>query len=484
MTQEHRPADAAFAKLIETAGCMIVILREDLSIAYFNPYAEKLTGYSVAEVLGKNYVELFLKDTEVVGVLAEVRRMFRGGAATRSYENPIVCRNGSARWLEWNAEIIDDYLGEPGLLAVGHDISHRKESEEALRDREARLKAVLDTAVDGILTIDECGIVQSMNLAAERIFGFKADEVVGKNVNLLMPAPYRDEHDQYIANYLKSGVPKIIGIGREVTGLRKNGTKFPCDLAVSEVALQGRRLFTGIVRDITSQREAETRLLQSERLAAIGETVAGLAHESRNAFQRSQACLEMLELELEGRTEELQLVARIQNALDHLHHLYEEVRDYAAPIKLDRQPCNLAHVWRDAWSHLELTRQGKSIRTVESTEGVDLTCSVDWFAMGQVFRNVLENAISACPDDGVIAIYCRETTCNGNAAVEVRIRDNGPGFAPEVRHKVFDAFFTTKTKGTGLGMAIARRIVEAHEGRIVAGDSPSGAEIVITLPRL
>ncbi len=475
MSQNH-DHNSAFRELVEAASCMIVILRPDHTIAYFNPFAERITGYSVDGVLGRDYFTLFLAEEDQEGVGERMRRLFAGGEPTRGYENAVLCRDGSHRWLAWNAELLDDYLGNPAIIAVGHDITARKETN-------LQLEAVLNTAVDGIVTINERGIIQSFNPAAEKIFGYTAEEAIGKNVSLLMPQPYRDEHDQYLRNYLATAQRKIIGIGRRVEARRKDGTTFPADVAVSEVSLRDRRLFTGIVRDVTEQKRAEERALQTERLAAIGQTVTGLAHESRNAFQRSQACLEMLALELEDRPDELELVARIQRALDHLHHLYEEVRDYAAPINLDRQVCNLAHVWRDAWSHLEVMRKEKEVELNDDTGDVDLSCEVDWFAIGQVFRNILENAISACPDQGKITIKCVEAKVAEQDAIEVFVFDNGPGFESGARDKVFDAFFTTKTKGTGLGMAIARRIVEAHGGTIAVGDGSPGAEIRVVLPR-
>ncbi len=509
----------------------------------------------------------------------------------------------------------DDCLSMPvnadSLRVTMARVLRRRRLVTEIRQSAARLASILDTAVDAIITIDERGIVQSLNAAAMRLFGYAEREVVGQNVKLLMPSPYREEHDAFIQNYLRTGEKKIIGIGREVVGLRKDDSQFAMDLAVSEVRLGDRRLFTGIVRDISDRRraEAELRLLetaidvlaegvmitdahldppgprilfvnpamtritgyaadelvgrtprilqgpntsraetkrlrqllsqgqtyvgqnvnfrkdgspyevelqispvrddagsivsfvsthrdisqqkqaeerarQAERLAAIGQTVAGLAHESRNAFQRSQACLEMLAMELENRPDALELVERTQKALDDLHHLYEEVRDYAAPIVLDRQVCDLAHVWRDSWSHLQHAHGEKSVQLREEAGGVGLACHVDWFAMGQVFRNILENAIAACPEEeGRIVIRCRDARFVGESAVELAIRDNGPGFDPANRAKVFEPFFTTKVKGTGLGMAIARRIVEAHGGQITLGDKGPGAEVILTLPR-
>jgi signal transduction histidine kinase len=246
---------------------------------------------------------------------------------------------------------------------------------------------------------------------------------------------------------------------------------------------QTQRLLQGFMFDITELKQTQDRAVRSERLAAIGQMVTGLAHESRNAFQRSQSCLEMLAMEVEDRPELLDLVNRIQRAQDHLHHLYEEVRDYAAPIKLKRQLCDIAQVWRDTWAFLEVMRDGKDLRLREQTSAISTCCRADPHAVEQLFRNILENAISACPEHGEVVIGCSETLIDSAPALRVSIRDNGPGIEPQSREKVFEPFFTTKTKGTGLGMAIARRIVEAHGGCIEVGDSEHGAEILIGLPR-
>jgi signal transduction histidine kinase len=190
-----------------------------------------------------------------------------------------------------------------------------------------------------------------------------------------------------------------------------------------------------------------------------------------------------LELELEGQDEQLELVSRIQRALDHLHRLYEEVRDYAAPVVVDRQACDMSRLWREAWSQTEVSRKGKRVKLVENLGETFLTCSADWFAVGQVFRNIFENAIDACADPGVVTVTCSTIEGDTGPEIEISIQDNGPGVAPEARAEVFDAFFTTKTKGTGLGMAIARRIIDAHGGQLELGDVDHGAQFVIRLPR-
>ena len=482
MNASQQPTGDSFPGLVDLAQCVIAVVREDHAIAYLNPFGERLIGCVAEEIRGADYFAVFSPSEEPSVIAAELAAAFCE-TEPRSFECRVRRQDGSTRWLQWNVQRLADFGGQPGLLVIGHDITELRQSTERSRDQEARLRAVLDTAVDGIITIDARGIVQSVNSAAEQIFGYAAAEMVGQNVSMLMPSPHREEHDTYLANYLRTGERKIIGIGREVTGRRKDGTTFPCNLAVSEVPVLEQRLFTGILRDVSAQKAAEERALQAERLAAIGQTVTGLAHESRNAFQRSQACLELLALDLEDRPEELELVERTRRALAHLHRLYEEVRDYAAPIKLDQQSCDLAHLWRDAWSHLEVSRQEKEVVLRECGAEIDLSCSADWFAMGQVFRNILENAITACAEPGVIEIDWRECELAETPALEIRFRDNGPGIAEGDRGRVFDAFFTTRTKGTGLGMAIARRIVEAHGGRLTLGNPTSGAEFIVALPR-
>jgi signal transduction histidine kinase len=240
----------------------------------------------------------------------------------------------------------------------------------------------------------------------------------------------------------------------------------------------------GAFLDITERKRAQERALQTERLAAMGQMMAGLAHESGNALARSQSCLEMLTWEVEDRPEALDLITRIQKAHDDLQHLYEEVRGYAAPLKLEREIWDLSGVWRQAWENLAVQRQGREAALREETGGLDLHCAVDQFRLEQVFRNILENSLAACADPVRIAVRCAEADLGGRPAVRVAVQDNGPGLDPEQRRRIFDPFFTTKTKGTGLGMAIAKRIVEAHGGRIAVGPGAGGgAEILIVLPR-
>lgn len=351
-------------------------------------------------------------------------------------------------------------------------------------DPAARLHAILNTAVEAIITIDERGVCETINPAAETIFGYAADEVIGQNISMLMPSPFREEHDDYLANYLRTGQKQIIGVGREVIGQRKTGEEFPIYLAVSEVQLADRRIFTGFIQDLSEQKEAQRRLVQSERLAVLGEAMARLAHESRNSLQRIQIAVETARLHSESETPLTLQLDAIERASDGLDALLGELKNYAAPLYLEKIDVCLVGVWREAWQATAPLRVGRQADLLEEVSIPRVACQVDRFRLEQVFRNLFENSLAACSDPALIKITVSETPGKNGMQWKICILDNGPGLDQEQTERIFEPFFTTKTKGTGLGMAIAARIVEAHEGTIFVGTpDQQGAEIVIELPQ-
>lgn len=604
-----------------------------------------------------------------------------------------------------------------------------KRTTQRIGTGKIRFQAILDSAVDGVITIDRRGRIETVNPAAEKLFGYTQAELIGENVSVLMPAPYREEHDGYLEKYHQSGERKIIGIGREVTGKRKDGSTFPIYLAVSETEFEGETVYTGflhdlsrlrqaeeqttelgrilesslnemlildsdrleivmvndglirnsqfsraeligefvghllgpeevarfqdsivplqartvrmlecemslrradgttydailqlqttewknrpaivvfvfdqtlrrqqeldlrirnqaiesasegiviadaqqaghpiifanpsfldltgyvleevigqgcellcgpydrssfadlqealqreqefqatlrcvrkdkstfwneisvapvrnengdvthivaVMEDVSDRQEAQQQLLQSERLAAIGQMVTGLAHESRNALQRAQACLDMLALDLEDQPDQLELTAKTHRALNDLHRYYEEVRNYAAPIQLERRKTDIAELWRMTWRNLDPVLEARSIELTESRADHLPECMVDDHRIEQVFRNIMENAIASMPPDGRLHIDGSVVQSAGEEHVRIAFRDNGPGFQVESAQKATQPFFTTKQKGTGLGLAITKRIVDAHGGSLHLGNAPEGgAELVVMLP--
>lgn len=231
---------------------------------------------------------------------------------------------------------------------------------------------------------------------------------------------------------------------------------------------------------LEKQRATEQRV-QSERLAAIGEAMTALAHESRKALQRSQAYLELLADVVSDQPQALQLVGRVQEAQGQLHQLYEEVRQYAAPIRLEPHPYPIPELVLETWSQLHLQHQGRDAQLSFERSCESPVCRADRFMLQQVFRNIMENSLAACDDPVRIVYSCRTLQDGSGDWFELTLRDNGPGLDAEQRQRIFDPFYTTKTCGTGLGMTLCRRVVEAHGGRIEVGSGP-GTAIVITLP--
>ncbi len=358
----------------------------------------------------------------------------------------------------------------------------------------ALLDAVLNTAVDAIVMIDSQGRIIHANKSVERMFGFDPDWLVGQNVSILMPEPDRSRHDGYLEKYRETGKRRIIGIGRHVLGQRADGSLIPIDLAISEVRVGDRVLFTGIMRDMTerheteaSLREAQQKVIQSERLAAIGQMVTGLAHESRNALQRSRACLDMLDLDLESAPEQKDLVRRTRSALVELQTLYEEVSSYAAPIKLGKSREKVAELCDRVWNHLQDVWGPMGV-TLEIDCDRCPAVYCDAHRVGQVIRNIFENSLAVVPKKSRFCVVCRTIQSAKQSYVRVTFSDDGPGLNEEQRTKIFDPFYTTKTKGTGLGMAISKRIIDAHGGDLYVGGledrAPGlfGAVIVMELP--
>jgi PAS domain S-box-containing protein len=374
------------------------------------------------------------------------------------------------------------------------------------------LESIHEQAVDAIITINAEGIIQTVNPATQKMFGYAEEELIGRNVNLLMPAALAREHNRYLSNYLETRVPKIIGVGREVTAISKSGKEFPIHLAVSEIQLETGTVFVGFVRDLSEYKKSEARmqhkLLINERLAAIGQTVSGLAHESRNAFQRSHACLEELALDLAEMPESLKLVRKVQKALDDLHRMLEEVRSYAAPVILERRQCSFLAMVKEAWQNLLEARGDSPPPELSISQAPDFPelCLIDGDRIKQVLRNLLDNAWFACEDPRQIEVRLTffptsvETSydseppdgrptgatmkvTSGSGLIRLEVCDSGQGIPATDREKIFDPFFTTKTKGTGLGLALCRRYIEAHEGKIFAMENrQEGACLVIELP--
>jgi two-component system, LuxR family, sensor kinase FixL len=359
------------------------------------------------------------------------------------------------------------------------------DAQQALRDSEAQLTSIIETVPDALILIDDKGIIQSFSPAAERLFGYAAPEVQGRNVSMLMPHPYRDEHDEYIARYLKTGERRIIGIGRVVVGQRADGSTFPMELAVGEVILKDRRLFTGFVRDITERQstrermqELQSELLRTSRLSAMGQMASALAHELNQpltaVINYVQACRRMMA------AKDAPAVERLQEVMDkavaqasRAGQIIQRMRQFIQKGETARQPESINKVVEEA-SALALVGARESGILVRMELSSDLPpVHVDRIQIQQVVLNLVRNSMEALAGSDRRELVIKTAPADGGR-VEVRVSDSGPGLAEEVAKQLFQPFVTTKAKGMGLGLSISRSIVDAHGGRMQASPNPSG----------
>ncbi len=364
----------------------------------------------------------------------------------------------------------------------GEDLA---DTEQALRDSEAQLRSIIETVPDALILIDERGLIQSFSPAAERLFGYTAAEVQGRNISMLMPSPYRDQHDEYLARYLHTGERRIIGIGRVVVGQRADGSTFPMELTVGEVRQKDRRLFTGFVRDITERQTARERLqeLQSEllrtsRLSAMGQMASALAHELNQpltaVINYVQACRRMLGGETPPSPERVQeIMDRAVAQASRAGQIIQRMRQFIQKGETVRQLESINKVVEEA-SALALVGAGESGILVRMELSSDLPpLMLDRIQIQQVVLNLVRNATEA-----LSACERRELTIRtaqpSEALVEVAVADTGPGLSEEVRSRLFQPFVTTKPKGMGLGLSISRSIIELHGGRLQGDTNPEG----------
>ena len=408
---------------------------------------------------------------------------------------PIATQSAARHWIRLRAGLVRTEDGRPHHISgLALDIDEQKQVEEALRTRETHLRSILETIPDAMIVIDRSGIMQFFSNAAERQFGHSANEAIGQNVSMLMPEPDRTHHDSYLERYRVTGDRRIIGIGRIVTGKRKDGTTFPMHLSVGEMRSGGETFFTGFVRDLTEQQQTQHRLqeLQSElvhisRLSAMGEMASALAHELNQPLAAISNYMKGSRRLLSATTDPNR--EKIESAMERAAEqamragqIIRRLRDFVARGESEKRVESIAKMIEESGA-LGLTgarEQGVNLQ-FELDRRHDLVL-VDRVQIQQVLVNLFRNALEAMAASKQRRLVAATRPVEDDM-VEISVADTGHGFADGVESNLFQTFFTTKETGMGVGLSISRSIVEAHGGRMWAENNPSGgATFRFTLP--
>ena len=461
--------------VLDASDDAIVIVDLDGTVRLWNPGAARMYGHTAGDMEGGWIGQLVPPDRteELTRVLAEIT----AGRRVDPFDTVRMARGGHVLDVSLSAVPVRESGGQVvGAVITTRDMTAQRRAERALGRSEARWRAIVDSALDAIVLINRHGRIESFNPAACRMFGYTAEEVIGRNVSVLMPEPYASEHDHYLRRYQMTGERHIIGIGREVPARRQDGTTFPAHLTVGELALEGEPMYTGIVRDLTERVSLETRLREESGLVRLGELAAVLAHEVKNPLAAVSGAVQMLGEHLTGE-EDREIVQEILRRLEGLGSLMTDLLIYARPPRPRMSGVDVTGLMKaliaffasdPAWRDLRVAVQG-------SLEGL----RADPELLKVAFQNLLVNAAQAMHGRGDITVTLQQA----NDIAHLDVSDSGPGIPPEVREKLFTPFFTTKAKGTGLGLATVRRIVEAHGGRVtVVQSGREGTTVRVSLP--
>ncbi len=490
--QRSSEADALPAEVVSSgsphtdqAGSFaLLVLDANGRICSANACCEQVLGWSASELHGQSHHLLYGEPDQSAGRPAADLR----AAELKDLQLEAPRRSKSGADFQARITISALHGDRKQILGFGvvlRDAGRQLSTEGALRASEAHLRSILETVPDAMIVIDERGHVQSFSAAAVRQFGYEPGEVIGQNVKMLMPDPYRSQHDGYIGRYLSTGEKRIIGIGRVVVGQRKDGSTFPMELSVGEMRSAGQRYFTGFIRDLTERQQTETRLqeLQSElvhmsRFTALGDMASTLAHELNQPLTAItnylKGCHRILQ-RFEG--EEFQLLRDgVNQAAEQAlraGQVIRHLREFVARGESERHVEALPKLIEEASALALVGAKERGVRVTFALDPAAAYVLADRIQVQQVLLNLVRNALEAMSSSQRRELAIA-TKAVADELIEISIADTGPGISPAVAEQLFQPFMTTKKQGMGVGLSICRTIVEAHGGKIWADSRPGG----------
>lgn len=485
----HEPSNDPYRPLFEAAAIGINWSEPDGQLIEANRHFCALVGYERDELVSRHIEDITHPD-DVAEDRRQISRLMAGEISSYSIQKRYIRKDGTVIPAHTTSSLMR--ARHRYRIAIVEDLRPQQRMAHEQRENAARLKSILDAVPDAMIVIDERGTIESFSPSAETMFGFSAAEAIGQNVKILMPAPYREQHDGYLERYRNTGDRHIIGIGRVVTGQRKDGTTFPMELSVGEAITGDTRRFTGFVRDLTERERSERRIdqLQAElmhvaRLSELGQMGAALAHELNQPLAAIVNYLLAARRLLRSVPE---VPARIGEAMekaaaqaDRAGQVIRRLREFVARGETDRREENVNALIEEA-AALALVGAKSAGVTTRLMLRPDLPAViVDKVQIQQVLLNLIRNALEAMDASEERTLTVEAAAADG--MVTVTVADTGPGLAAEVAQNLFQPFTTTKARGMGLGLSICRSIIEAHGGRIWASPrSSGGTNFAFTVP--
>jgi PAS domain S-box-containing protein len=459
-------------------------------ICHWSSGSRDLFGWTAEEVAGEDFIRLLAPVPSLsIGEIVRSIRADNAWTANLEYRHKDGHRiSVLSRW------VLGGSPERPLIVQLNEDFRAAATVQENLAVREAHFRSILQTVPEAMVVIDESGTITSFSSTAEDLFGYEAAEVEGRNVSILMPSPDRDNHDNYIRNYMTTGQRRIIGLGRVVKGLRKDRTTFPMELAVGEAISNGKRIFTGFIRDLTSRHKIEEELRQAQKMEAIGQLTGGLAHDFNNLLTIISGNLEMLEMKIQDPKARV-LLQEAQGATDDGAKLTGQLLAFGR-----RQPLNprMTDLGQMISSFSELIRRtiGDRIELRTVIRGGGNEVLVDGPQLQSALLNLTLNARDAMPAGGQLTIEVSRVHLDFDYAqmypqlragdyVLVAVTDTGTGMTEEVKTRAFEPFFTTKTMGagTGLGLSMVYGFVRQSGGHIqIYSETGQGTSVRLFLP--